>query len=67
MIFLGIDEQNKDGLAHGIYKGAPYFAVDVTPRASFETEAKGVIAEMEKRGYKFLETRVHTNFPAPEG
>jgi NAD+ diphosphatase len=67
MIFLGIDEKNKDGLAHGIYKGAPYFALDVTPKGSIEKEAKGVTAEMEKRGLRFLESRMHINFPASEG
>jgi NAD+ diphosphatase len=41
MIFLGIDEKAEGGLEYqgkNLYKGVPYFAVDVTPRESV-TEA----------------------------
>ena len=67
LIFLGIDERNKEGVQWKRYTGAPYFALDVTPKGSTANEAEGVIAEMERRGLKFLEGRTHMSLPAPEG
>ncbi|CZS97066.1 probable NADH pyrophosphatase [Rhynchosporium agropyri] len=66
VLFLGIDEKRKDGFEHGIYKGKPYFAVDVTPRGSVEKQAHGVIEAVKASGQKFIEGRMHMTLNAPE-
>ena len=66
LLFLGLDEKSKQGLEWNIYKGAPYFALDVTPKGSIEAAAKGVIREMESRGLVFLQGRMHMTLPADQ-
>lgn len=66
VVFLGMDEHTTDGLHWKQYKGAPFFAVDVTPKSSFQEEADGVIADVERRGHKFAEGRVQS-LNAPHG
>ncbi|EME81987.1 uncharacterized protein MYCFIDRAFT_165186 [Pseudocercospora fijiensis CIRAD86] len=62
MIFLGIDEKAKDGLSYqgkNLYKGAPYFAVDVTPREHVESECQKLIQRLKNHhGYDFGKGRV---------
>lgn len=67
LVFLGLDESKRDGLQYKNYVGAPQFAVDITPKGSYEEEAKGVIAELEKRGLTFVEGMRAMNFPANIG
>jgi NAD+ diphosphatase len=67
VLFLGLDERKKDGFEHGIYKGTPFFAVDITPRGTIEKEATGVIEAMKAKGLTFIEGRMHTSLNAPEG
>lgn len=70
LIFLGLDESRKgDGLTWKIYSGAPYFALDVTPKGSEEQQvnAKDVISSMEAKGMSFYQTRVVMTFSADEG
>lgn len=67
LVFLGIDEKIKDGLEWKVYRGAPYFALDVTPKGTIEKESHGVISEMKNRGFNFLEGRLHASLSAPEG
>jgi NAD+ diphosphatase len=67
VLFLGLDERKQDGFEHGIYKGTPFFAVDITPRGSLEPEATKVIDAVKEKGLTFIEGRVHTNLGAPEG
>merc|ERR1711964_61685 len=62
----GLDEKKKDGFEHGIYKGRPFFAVDVTPRGSVEKEANGVIEAAKATGSTFIEGRMHMTLNAPE-
>ena len=64
LVFLGLDERQKEGFEWTIYKGSPYFALDVTPKGSIEDNATSVIREMESRGLKFLEGRMHMSLPA---
>lgn len=66
LVFLGLDETRKDGLHYKNYVGAPHFAVDVTPKGSYEAEANNVIAKMEQQGFHFLEGRA-MSFPADVG
>ncbi|SMR59552.1 unnamed protein product [Zymoseptoria tritici ST99CH_3D1] len=62
MVFLGIDEARKDGLAYqgkNLYTGAPYFAVDVTPREETLREAcEGLIERLKGEGLEFSKGRV---------
>ena len=67
VLFLGLDERKKDGFEHGIYKGTPYFAVDVTPKGTVEKEATSVIEAMKANGLSFVEGRMHMSLNAPEG
>lgn len=67
VLFLGLDEKKKEGFEHGIYKGRPYFAVDVTPRGTVEKEAKGVLEAVTANGDTFLQGRVHATLDASEG
>ncbi|KAL9063529.1 MAG: hypothetical protein Q9157_008193, partial [Trypethelium eluteriae] len=67
MIFLGLDERNSNGLIYKEqYKGAPFFAVDVTPRGSYVDIAKKLITDLESRGYSFAQGRV-MDIEASEG
>ncbi|KAI9834540.1 MAG: hypothetical protein M1819_002916 [Sarea resinae] len=66
LLFLGLDERDPHSFAWNDYKGAPFFALDVTPKGSTEAQAKGVIAEMEARGMSFLEGRTHMYLNAHE-
>lgn len=66
VVFLGLDERKKDGFEHGIYKGTPFFAIDITPRGTTEKEATKVIETVKAKGLTFIEGRVHTSLRAPE-
>jgi NAD+ diphosphatase len=67
VLFLGLDERKKEGFEHGIYSGAPYFAVDVTPRGTIVEKATGVVEAMKAKGLQFVEGRMHMTLNAPEG
>lgn len=70
LIFLGLDETRKqDGLAWKIYTGAPYFALDVTPKGSEEQQAnaKDIISTVVAKGLSFYQSRVVMIFSADEG
>jgi NAD+ diphosphatase len=61
MIFLGIDESNKGGLEYqskNKYLGAPYFAVDVTPKERVKEECEKLIKSLEEKGMAFAQGRV---------
>lgn len=66
LLFLGLDEKNTRGLEWAIYKGSPFFALDVTPKGSYETKASSLIRDFESRGLIFIEGRLHMSLPAPE-
>lgn len=66
LLFLGLDESNTQGLEWTIYKGSPYFALDVTPKGSFEAKANSLIKDFEARGLIFIEGRLHMSLSAPE-
>ena len=67
LVFLGLDERDKNGLRFKNYTGAAHFALDVTPKPPYEDSARGIIAEMEKRGLSFVEGMRAMNFPADVG
>ena len=65
ILFLGIDESVKNGFEWNIYKGSPYFAIDVTPKGSFTDIASTTVKDLEAKGLQFVEGRMHTSLPAP--
>jgi NAD+ diphosphatase len=67
VLFLGLDERKKDGFEHGIYKGTPHFAVDITPKGSIKEKAESTIEAMKAKGLIFLEGRTAMTLNAPEG
>jgi NAD+ diphosphatase len=67
ILFLGLDERQKDGFKHGVYSGTPYFAVDITPKGTAEKEANKVIEAVKARGLTFLEGRTPMAMNAPQG
>ncbi|KAF2764045.1 hypothetical protein EJ03DRAFT_332194 [Teratosphaeria nubilosa] len=61
IIFLGIDERDQRGLgyqAKNFYHGAPYFAVDVTPKSTVKRAAESLISSLTARGLTFATGRV---------
>ena len=55
VVFLGLEENESDGYAFRNFKGAPHFAVDITPNRSNEKEANEVIDGFKKAGLSFVE------------
>jgi NAD+ diphosphatase len=66
VLFLGLDERKKEELEHGIYKGTPFFAVDVTPKGTIYKEATGVIEAMKTKGLSFVKGRMYMTLNALE-
>lgn len=73
ILLLGLDEAHKipasgndPAFEYREYKGRPYFAVDVTPRAS-GAEANKVIEAVTAKGYSFYENQRHMGLAADEG
>jgi NAD+ diphosphatase len=61
MIFLGIDESVKDGLDYqgkNRYVGAPFFAVDVTPRGNVKEACEELVKKVETDGVVFGKGRL---------
>lgn len=67
LLFLGIDESHKSGLEYSIYRGAPYFALDVTPKGSITSAANTLISTLESRGLTFIQGRMQMSLPASTG
>lgn len=77
VVFLGVDEkgelplsggdkgeggEEEEGFRYRDFKGAPYFAVDVTPRGKTADAARALIKSMEGKGFAF-----HDNSPRHMG
>lgn len=68
MVFLGLDERREDFTYKDQYKGAPFFAVDVTPKhESIKEAAEALIKTFEERGLQFSKSRLHLALPPEEG
>ena len=50
LLFLGLDERNKQGLTFNIYTGSPFFAVDVTPKGTIQSQAESLLQSLQSRG-----------------
>lgn len=67
VLFLGLNEQQKDGFKHGIYSGTPYFTVDITPKGTIEKAATSVVEAMKAKGLIYLQGRAAMTLNAEEG
>ena len=48
LIFLGLDDRNAQGIVYkDVYKGAPYFAIDITPRHSIAAAAEELMSKLK--------------------
>ncbi|PCG99500.1 Zinc ribbon, NADH pyrophosphatase [Penicillium occitanis (nom. inval.)] len=76
LVFLGVDESAADSvqtdeelLQWTIYKGRPYFALDISEKGTDEqkAEAKTVVEELAARGITPFTTRLHLLQPPNDG
>lgn len=76
LVFLGVDESAADNMQTDeellqwmIYKGRPYFALDVSEKGTDEqkAEAKTVVEELAARGITPFTTRQHLLQPPHDG
>ncbi|KAL8726034.1 MAG: hypothetical protein Q9166_006979 [cf. Caloplaca sp. 2 TL-2023] len=66
LLFLGLDERNKQGLTYNIYTGSPYFALDVTPKGTIMSKAESLVQTLQSHGLRFLEGRIQAALPAQD-
>lgn len=71
MVFLGIDEKAKgETLSYtnkkNTYTGAPYFAVDLTPKGSLREACEALIESLKAKGLNFATGRP-MDWSAPDG
>ena len=66
LLFLGLDERTNSGFEWTVYRGSPYFALDVTPKGTIRSAAETLIKSMKSRGLQFVEGRMHMSLPAEQ-
>ena len=68
-MFLGIDEKVKgeSAFSHKVFTGAPHFALDITPKKTFEKVANELNEKFLDSGLKFSEGMRAMSFPADVG
>ncbi|KKA26857.1 hypothetical protein TD95_002452 [Thielaviopsis punctulata] len=54
VLFLGIEEDKEAGFDYKEYRGQPCFAVDVTPKGTYENAAQAVVDKVESSGAEFM-------------
>jgi NAD+ diphosphatase len=64
LLFLGLDERIEGLVYKDAYKGAPYFALDITPKNHITAEAEKLIARIKEQGLTFIEARMHLSLEA---
>jgi hypothetical protein len=67
IIFLGLDERQSGFEYKGRYKGQPWFAVDITPKASVKEAAEKLVESLKAEGLDFNAGRMNMSLPAEEG
>ena len=67
LVFLGLDENVKDGYSYKNFTGAPHWAVDITPKKTYEKEANDLNEKLLASGLKFSEGMRAMSFPADVG
>ncbi|KAL6877951.1 NUDIX hydrolase domain-like protein [Trichoderma longibrachiatum] len=71
VLFLGLLPEGPLGVEletskHGVVRGQPFFAVDVTPKAGYKEKAEEFVRKAEGKGYS-VQTNVRTMTLDPEG
>ncbi|KAK8027435.1 hypothetical protein PG991_004491 [Apiospora marii] len=66
ILFLGLDEKKPTGFEYKDFKGAPYFAIDVTPKDSLAEKANSVIEAVKAKGLDFSKSARMMSLTAPE-
>lgn len=67
LIFLGLDDRNAQGIVYkDVYKGAPYFAIDITPQHSIAAAAEELMSKLKEQGYNFAEGRMNLSLNAQQ-
>lgn len=64
LVFLGLDESDKNGYSFKNYTGAPHFAIDVTPQKNYKDAAQKLNDNWTSNGLNFVEGMRAMNFPA---
>lgn len=67
LVFLGLNENDHDGLNYKSYNGNPYFSLDVTPKSWYKDVASKLIEQLENRGMDFSKNKFDLRLPAEEG
>ena len=67
LVFLGVDESVTDGYSYKNFLGAPHFALDITPKKTYEKEANDLSELFTSQGLKFSEGMRAMSFPADVG
>jgi len=67
LVFLGIDENVTDGYKYRNFAGAPHFAIDITPKKTFEQTANEVAEKFLSSGLVFVEGMRAMSFHADTG
>ncbi|KAK8088811.1 hypothetical protein PG997_003772 [Apiospora hydei] len=67
ILFLGLDEKKTTGFEYKDFKGAPYFAIDVTPKEGLADRADSVIEAVKAKGLDFSKAARMMSLTAPEG
>lgn len=67
LIFLGLDDRDKESFEYkNHYKGAPFFALDITPKEPIASAAESLISRMESNGLSFSKGPMHLSLSAHE-
>jgi NAD+ diphosphatase len=64
VVFLGLDERKAGFVYKEHYKGAPLFAIDVTPQKHVSAAAEELISKLKGQGYNFAENRMNLSLNA---
>lgn len=67
VLFLGVEEKAKAGFVYQQYAGAPYFAIDITPKDGYREDALQLAKVFESNGFQFLRTRSSMELGVEEG
>jgi NAD+ diphosphatase len=67
IIFLGLDERKAGFEYKGVYKGQPWFAVDVTPKEGVKEAAEKLIERLKAEKLNFNAGRMNMSLPAEQG
>jgi NAD+ diphosphatase len=67
IIFLGLDERKAGFEYKGVYKGQPWFAVDITPKESVKEAAEKLIENLKAENLNFNAGRMNMSLPAEQG